>query len=82
MNLADIALRPGQDPARAGRLAFLTAEGPVTNAEFQHSVFTIVAGLIQSGVVPGDKVLLRMTNSVEFAAAFLAVTWVGAIPVL
>lgn len=82
MNLAEIALRPGQDPTRADRSAFLTAEGPVSNADFQQAVFRNVAGLVQTGVVPGDKILLRMTNSVEFAAAFLAVIWVGAVPVL
>jgi acyl-coenzyme A synthetase/AMP-(fatty) acid ligase len=26
--------------------------------------------------------LLRMSNSTEFAAAFLAIVWIGAIPVL
>ncbi|HUQ56289.1 non-ribosomal peptide synthetase [Lentzea sp.] len=33
-------------------------------------------------VKAGDKVVFRMTNSVEFAAAFLACIWIGAVPVL
>src|SRR5215831_7880303 len=82
MNLAELALRPGRDPARAGRSAFLTAQGPVTNAEFQRMVFAVVKGLSQTGASPGDRILLRMTNSTEFAAAFLAIVWIGAIPVL
>jgi acyl-coenzyme A synthetase/AMP-(fatty) acid ligase len=45
-------------------------------------VFAIVAGLQQAGAKPGDRILLRMTNSVEFAAALLAAIWLGAIPVL
>jgi acyl-coenzyme A synthetase/AMP-(fatty) acid ligase len=82
MNLADIALHARHDPARAHHPAFLTAAGPVRNAQFQRTVFAIVAGLADVKVKPGDRVLLRMTNSVEFAAAFLACIWVGAIPVL
>src|SRR5262249_54831242 len=82
MNLAEQALRPGHDTARANRSAFLTAQGPITNAQFQRQVFAIVKGLLRAGARPGDKVLLRMTNSTEFAAAFLAVVWTGAIPVL
>ena len=82
MNLAEIALRLGREPARADRNAFLTAQGPVSNAAFQRMVFLIVADLLSAGTKPGDKVLLRMTNSVEFAAALLAVIWIGAIPVL
>ena len=41
MNLAEIALRPGRDPARADRSAFLTAHGSVTNAEFQRMVLAV-----------------------------------------
>jgi acyl-coenzyme A synthetase/AMP-(fatty) acid ligase len=79
MNLAELALRPGRDLARADRSAFLTAQGPVSYAQFQRLVFAIVKDLSRAGARPGDKILLRMTNSVEFAAAFLAVVWVGAI---
>jgi acyl-coenzyme A synthetase/AMP-(fatty) acid ligase len=82
MNLAEIALRLGRDPARADRNAFLSAQGPISNAEFQRLVFAIVGDLLSAGTRPGEKILLRMTNSVEFAAAFLAAIWIGAIPVL
>jgi hypothetical protein len=44
MNLAELTLRPGRDPARAGRNAFLTAGGPVHNAELQRQVFAVVKG--------------------------------------
>src|SRR5262245_29017978 len=82
MNLAEIALRPGREPTVAARPAFLTATGPVSNAEFQRRVQAIARGLVALGLEPGSKVLLRMTNSVEFAASFLALIWVGAVPVL
>jgi acyl-coenzyme A synthetase/AMP-(fatty) acid ligase len=82
MNLAAMALRPGRDPARAGHPAFRTAAGAVTNAAFQQMVDALAADLAGFGVTPGDKILLRMTNSIEFAVAFLACIWIGAIPVL
>ena len=82
MNLSELALRPGQDPARAARPAFLTARGPVSNADFQRRVFALAEELTCRGVRPSDKILLRMLNSADFAAAFLAAIWIGAIPVL
>src|SRR5262245_14977389 len=82
MNLAELVLRPGRDPARANCSAFLTAQGPGGNAEFQRRVFALARDLLRAGATPGDKILLRMTNSTEFAAAFLAVVWIGGIPVL
>jgi acyl-coenzyme A synthetase/AMP-(fatty) acid ligase len=82
MNLAEIALRPGRQPGRADHPAFRTAGGPISNAAFQAMVAALVAELRQSGIRPGDRVLFRMTNSAEFAAAFLACVWIGAIAVL
>jgi acyl-coenzyme A synthetase/AMP-(fatty) acid ligase len=82
MNLADLALQSRHDPARLNGTAFLTQHGPVSNAEFQRVVFALAADLVRAGAQPGDKILLHMTNSVEFAAAFVAAVWVGAIPVL
>jgi acyl-coenzyme A synthetase/AMP-(fatty) acid ligase len=81
MNLAEIALRPGRDPGRTGHPAFRAADGAVSNAEFQRMVGTLAADLARY-VKAGDKVVFRMTNSVEFAAAFLACIWIGAVPVL
>jgi 4-hydroxybenzoate-CoA ligase len=81
MNLAEIALSRGRDPARADHPAFRAAEGAVSNAEFQQMVAALADDL-RHRVKPGDKVVFRMTNSVEFAAGFLACVWIGAIPVL
>jgi acyl-coenzyme A synthetase/AMP-(fatty) acid ligase len=40
------------------------------------------ASQLAEQVRPGQRVMFRMTNSAEFAAAFLACIWIGAIPVL
>ena len=82
MNLADIALSNGRKSENAGKPAFFTAAGAVTNADFQEQVRAIASGLAALNVSPGDHVLIRMTNSVEFAASFLALVWLGAVPVL
>ena len=80
MNLAEIALRPGRDPARADHPAFRDAAGAVSNAAFQAMVAALAADLAKLGIKPGDKIVFRMTNSAEFAAAFLACVWLGADP--
>src|SRR5262245_32921783 len=82
MNLAEIALQSGRDPARAGHGAFRDSTGAVANTDFQAMVAALVADLAKLGIKPGDKVVFRMTNSADFAAAFLACVWLGAIPVL
>ena len=46
MNLAEIALRLGREPGRAGHPAFRTATGPVSNAAFQAMVAAMVADLV------------------------------------
>src|SRR5262245_48522079 len=82
MNLAEIALRPGRDPSRAGHAAFRDTTGAISNADFQVMVAALVADLAKLGIKPGDKVVFRMTNSADFAPAFLACVWLGAVPVL
>ena len=38
-------------------------------------------GLLQSGLVPGDRLLMRVGNSVEFPVAYLAAIAVGIVPI-
>ena len=81
MNLAEQALHPPGHPG-SNSPAFLTAAGAVTRGELERAVMAVAMGLASLGIAPGDKVLLRMTNSIEFAAAFLGSLWAGAVPVL
>lgn len=82
MNLAQQTLQAGSRPDIADRPAFFTSNGPVSHAEFHRIVFAAASGISALGVRPGEKVLLRLTNSIEFAAAFLGAIWIGAVPVL
>jgi acyl-coenzyme A synthetase/AMP-(fatty) acid ligase len=81
MNLADLALHSACTVERRAP-AFYSSEGMITRAQLEQAAIAVANGLTQLGVVHGDRVLLRMTNSVEFAAAFLGTIWAGAVPVL
>lgn len=82
MNMAAIALSRGSREIQAGKPAFFTGHGPVSNERFQRLVFSYVGGLLSLGLEPGDKILIRAGNSLEFAALFLAIVWLGGVPVL
>ena len=64
------------------RPAFVHDGGIVTYGELQQKVQALAANLGKLGVAIGHRVLIRMTNSPEFAIAFLAVVKIGALPVL
>ncbi len=81
-NLAEQALAPGRAAGAQARTAFHTAAGPVTNAELQDLVARLAGQLRSQGIGAGKRVLVRLTNSMEFAAAFLAIVRIGANPVL
>ncbi|WP_213769761.1 class I adenylate-forming enzyme family protein [Bradyrhizobium sp. dw_78] len=82
MNLAEIALKLSASPEMESRVAFYTGNSATTNAEFRRLVLHIAGQLRTLGLKRGDHVLLRMTNSVEFAASFLAVIWNGGVAAL
>ena len=74
MNLAEIALRPGREPALADIARLPDHPGAGQQCGISGRVFSAwCRSPAGTGVKPGDKILLRMTNSAEFAAAFLAV---------
>jgi acyl-coenzyme A synthetase/AMP-(fatty) acid ligase len=81
MNLADLALHSASTDQRCAP-AFYGSDGMTTRTQLEQAAIAVANGLTQLGVVPGDRVLLRMINSVEFAAAFLGTIWAGAVPVL
>lgn len=62
--------------------ALVGQHGTTTYAELQKLTTRVAAGLIEHGIKRGDLVLIKMGNSVEFAAAFLGAVKLGVIPVL
>jgi mycobactin salicyl-AMP ligase len=68
-------------PAHIG---VVNADGPqrLTFAELDERADRAAAGLASLGIAAGDRVLLQLPNSCEFAAALFGLLRVGAIPVM
>ncbi|MCO6382128.1 class I adenylate-forming enzyme family protein [Oceanicola sp. 502str15] len=49
--------------------------------ELEARVAAIAAAFTARGLVPGDRVLLRLGNTVEFPLAYLGAIWAGMVPV-
>ncbi len=82
LNIAAEVLDKSIDSGFGARTAFVHDGGAVTFGEFAQQVNALARGLAGHGVAPGMKVLIRMPNCPEFAAAFLALVRLGALPVL
>src|ERR1700761_1761633 len=66
------------------RLAVVDADGPqrLTFAQLDQRADRAAAGLAELGIAAGDRVLLQLPNSCEFAVALFALLRAGAIPVM
>ena len=78
LNLAEELLRPPLQSGGADRPAVISGSRRVTYRELQDLVDRVAAGLRGLGVEPGDRILLRMPNRLEFVASWLAVQQIGA----
>jgi crotonobetaine/carnitine-CoA ligase len=67
-------IRPGQDFLR-------TPEEAIAYGEADRRVHAYAAGLQQNGIMPGDRMVLLMANSVEQVLLWLALNRVGAVNV-
>ncbi|HSF91621.1 MAG TPA: AMP-binding protein, partial [Paracoccaceae bacterium] len=59
----------------------LTARETYTFSELEAAVLSTAHGLENSGITKGDRILLRVGNSVDFPILFFAASAIGAIPV-
>jgi acyl-coenzyme A synthetase/AMP-(fatty) acid ligase len=85
-NLAAACLRGhAEDPASAGRPAFTFVDGERierwTYAEAWAEVQRIARGLVALGLVPGDRVLVRLPHSPAYAFAFFGANAAGLVPI-
>src|SRR5262245_35939884 len=79
VNLAETLLaRAAADP---GRVAIRYRGENVSYASLRQRTLAFARGLADRGVKPNDRVGLRLANSPEFVAAWLAIQWLGAIGV-
>lgn len=80
-NLARYVLATGADDTAA--LVLVTEKGRAewTYADLRHAVFGTAAGLRKAGLRRGDRLLLRIGNTVDFPILYLAAIAAGLVPV-
>ncbi|WP_309381799.1 class I adenylate-forming enzyme family protein [Cerasicoccus frondis] len=61
------------------KLAVADVGCTLTYAELAEQVMRVAAWLGQQGIVPGDRVVLSLPNSVRYVVAFFGVQWAGAV---
>ena len=66
----------------ADKAAFVSDRGEITYAALAAQVNAMASGLEGLGIGRGTPVLIRLTNSLDYAVAFLALVRLGALPVL
>lgn len=82
LNLAQEVLRHCPDPQIRHEPALLHRRGATPYSELGALVGRFAHSLKERGFLRGDRILLRMQNSLEFAVAFLGAVRIGAIPVM
>ncbi len=81
LNVADHLLERNLSIAQAGRSAFFCGARAITYAQLNESVNRIGSALRGLDIGPGDRVVLRLPNSIEFAVCALALHRLGAVVV-
>ena len=81
LNVADHLLERNLAPAHAGRTAFFCGERAISYAQLNESVNRLGSALRSLDIGAGDRVVLRLPNSIEFAVCALALHRLGAVVV-
>ncbi len=88
LNLARYCLTKSaqQFPEKIGLIAATDplggdSDGCWTFAELERIVLTGARGLLERGINPGDRLLIRLDNTADYAFLFLAATAAGIIPI-
>ena len=82
LNLAVEALDATIASGSGEKTALIGEHGTTTYSDLQRRVNSLAKSFAALGIRRGDHALIRMGNSVEFAAAFLAAVKLGVVPVL
>ncbi len=84
-NMARYVLSHAMDLGDKTALAVVTPDGTGethwTFAQLERAVRGVAGGLLARGLAPGDRVLLRLGNTVDFPLAFLGAIAAGLVPV-
>jgi amino acid adenylation domain-containing protein len=66
---------------RGDHVALIEGDRTVSYSELRASAFKMATRLLQDGVGRGDRVVLLVTNCIEFVVAFWAIQYIGAVAV-
>jgi len=82
-NLAAYVLRRAEALPDKTALAIVTPQGAVRwrYGTLLQAVQGIAAGLLKQGLAPGNRVLMRLGDEVEFPLCYLGAIWAGLVPV-
>jgi 2,3-dihydroxybenzoate-AMP ligase len=64
------------------KVAVVCGERRLSYREMVEQSRRLALGLHRAGLVHGDRVVLQLPNSIEFVLAYLALQWIGAVPVM
>lgn len=64
------------------KVALIEGEQRITYAQLRHHVERAAYGLLRAGIGNNDRVVMQLPNSLEFVFTYLALTRIGAIPVM
>ena len=81
MNAAELLLGPAALECHGARTALICGDEQVSYSQLAHRVARSSAAWLALGVKPGDRVLMLMRDTPEFAAAFLGALRTGAVAV-
>jgi 2,3-dihydroxybenzoate-AMP ligase len=69
-------------PVRGDKVAVVDGERKTTYVQLVAAVDRLAVRLRHEGLAAGDRVVMQLPNSLEFVLAYLALTRIGAVPVM
>lgn len=65
-----------------GKVAVIYGDRRITYAELIAQSRRLALGLLELGLKPGDRAVMQLPNLPDFVTAYLALNWIGVIPVM
>jgi 2,3-dihydroxybenzoate-AMP ligase len=69
-------------PHQPGKLAVVYGDRRITYAQLVTQSRQLALGLLELGLAPLDRAVMQLPNIPEFVTTYLALNWIGAIPVM
>ena len=80
LTVAEMVARTAQ--RQPGKVAVVYGDRRITYAELVTQSRQLALGLLELGLGPFDRAVMQLPNIPEFVTTYLALNWIGAIPVM